>query len=162
MSTNNMAVKNVSKVLPWALALSIAGTVFIQTFEGTELNAYNDVGNVLTICTGSTKNVFIGQKATLKECEARLQEDATYAGDAIKKYTYVRLSQDQYDALVSFVFNVGPNAYRKSTLLKKLNAGECLAAAKEFLRWDKVQGQKVRGLSRRRQAEKALFEKDCE
>lgn len=151
-----------SKYLPVVLALSIAGAVFIQKFEGTVLTSYMDVGNVPTICTGSTKNVFVGQKATLQECEERLKEDTSYAGEAIKKYTYVRLSQDQYDALVSFVFNVGPNAYRKSTLLKKLNAGECHAAAKEFLRWDKVQGKRVRGLSTRRAAEKALFEKDCD
>lgn len=157
-----MAVKNVSKVLPWALALSIAGTVFLQSQEGTVMTAYLDAVQVPTICTGSTKNVFIGQKATLQECEERLKDDTTYAGDAIKRYTYVRLSQDQYDALVSFVFNVGPGAYRKSTLLRKLNAGECKAAAQEFLRWDKAGGKRLKGLTRRRQAEKALFEKDCE
>lgn len=152
----------VNKFIPVVLALSVAGIVFIQDQEGTELNAYMDAVQVPTICTGSTRGVFIGQKATLAECEERLLADTTYAGAAIQKYTYVKLSQGQYDALVSFVFNVGPNAYRKSTLLKRLNAGQCFAAAKEFLRWDKAKGKRLRGLTRRRQAESEMFVKDCE
>ena len=150
------------KFAPLVLALSVAGIVFIQKYEGTSLNAYLDVGQVPTICTGSTRNVFVGQKATLAECEERLREDTTYAGVAVQRYVQTKLSQGQYDALVSFVFNVGPGAFKKSTLLRKLNAGECHAAAREFLRWNKAQGKVYPGLTKRRAAEKEMFEKDCD
>lgn len=150
------------KAVPLVLALSVAGIVFIQKYEGTSLNAYLDVVQVPTICTGSTRNVFVGQKATLAECEERLREDTTYAGIAVQRYVLQKLSQGQYDALVSFVFNVGPSAFKNSTLLRKLNAGECHAAAREFLRWNKAKGKVYSGLTKRRAAEKEMFEKDCD
>lgn len=150
------------KAVPLVLALSVAGIVFIQKYEGTSLIAYLDVVQVPTICTGSTRSVFVGQKATLAECEERLREDTTYAGIAVQRHVLQKLSQGQYDALVSFVFNVGPGAFKKSTLLKKLNAGECHAAAREFLRWNKAKGKVYPGLTKRRAAEKEMFEKDCD
>lgn len=151
-----------TKVAAALLSLSVAGVAFIQQWEGTEQVAYLDSVGVPTICTGSTRNVFIGQHATLSECEDRLHEDTSYAGQAIKRLVLVKLTQGQYDALVSLVFNIGEGNFARSTLLRKLNRGQCSAAADEFKRWVYAGGKKLRGLVNRRAAESALFRKGCE
>lgn len=150
-----------TKLAAGALTLSVLGVAFIQGWEGTRSDAYLDSVNVPTICTGSTKNVFIGQHATLAECEERLKEDTTYAGKAVQRLVTVKLTQAQYDALVSLVFNIGPGAFARSTLLRKLNAGDCYGAADEFLRWDRAGGKRLRGLQNRRQAERKEFRTGC-
>lgn len=144
-----------------SLSLSPSGTALIKHWEGTSQVAYLDVVGVPTICTGSTRNVFIGQKATLAECEQRLVEDTSYAGAAIKRHVKVKLTQGQYDALVSLTYNVGGGAFARSTLLRHLNAGACTTAADEFLRWNRARGKVLRGLSNRRAAERALFIQGC-
>ncbi len=78
----------------------------------------------------------------------------------VKRYVKVDLTQNEYDALVSFTYNVGGGNFAGSTLLRKLNEGDYLAAADQFLRWNKSDGQVMRGLTRRRQAEKDLFLKN--
>ena len=81
----------VRKFLPAiALSLSLAGVGFIQSWEGTERVAYLDSVGVPTICTGSTKGVYVGQKATLGECEHRLIEDTSYAGKAVQRASTTR------------------------------------------------------------------------
>lgn len=162
-----MSVKSLKvRALVTTLSISLAGILAIQGYEGTRQVAYYDSVRVPTICTGSTKNVYIGQKATLRECEQRLQEDTTYAGKGVAKAVHVRLTQGQYDALVSFVFNIGGTAFGKSTFVRKLNAAvgstECRAAASEILRWDKAKGKRLRGLTERRQGEYRDFVKDCD
>ena len=154
-----MSVK--TKFAAALMSLSVAGVALIQNFEGTETVAYADAVGVPTICTGSTKGVYLGQTATLAECEERLSEDTSYAGEAIGRLVKVKLSQDQYDALVSLVFNIGPGAFARSTLLRRLNDGQCTVAGDEFLRWRYAAGKPLRGLLKRRQAERALFIKDC-
>lgn len=150
-----------AKLAAAVLSISVAGLALIQGFEGTETTAYADAVGVPTICTGSTKGVYLGQTATLQECEERLEEDVTYAGAAIRKGVHVKLTQGQYDALVSLVFNIGPGAFSRSTLLKRLNDGQCHTAADEFLRWKYAKGKALRGLLKRRQAERELFIRDC-
>lgn len=145
-----------------ALTLSLLGVGFIQSWEGTKQEAYLDVVQVPTICTGSTKGVRIGQVATPGECEARLIEDTTYAGKALARCVTVPVTQRQYDALVSLGFNIGGGAICASTLVRKLNQGDCRGAAEQFLRWDYAGKQKLRGLTNRRKAERELFLKDCE
>lgn len=154
-----MSVK--AKLAAAALSISVAGLALIQTFEGTRTEAYADAVGIPTICTGSTKGVYLGQTATLAECEERLSEDVSYAGTAIRKGVRVKLTQGQYDALVSLVFNIGPGAFARSTLLKRLNEGQCRVAADEFLKWRYAAGKPLRGLLKRRQAERELFVKDC-
>lgn len=145
-----------------ALILSMLGAIAIKKFEGSSDVAYIDPVGIPTICVGSTKNVFVGQRAAPGECEARLQEDTTYAGKAIARCTDVKLTQGQYDALVSFTFNVGGGAYCKSTLLKKLNAGDCHGAANEFQRWSRAGGRVLPGLVTRRAAEAKMFREGCD
>lgn len=153
---------NFKKLLPVALlSLSAAGVGFIQSWEGTERVAYRDAVGIPTICTGSTRDVYLGQEATLAECEARLVEDTTYAGQAIKRCVTAKLSQGQYDAMVSLGFNIGGGALCGSTLVRKLNQGDCRGAGEQFLRWDYAGKQKLRGLTKRRAAESAQFIKDC-
>ena len=155
------SVRNRTLALVSALSISVAGIAFIQSEEGTEYEAYLDSVHVPTICTGSTRNVFLGQHATLKECEERLVQDTTYAGKAVQRYVKVKLTQQQYDTLVSFVFNVGPGAFAKSTMLKRINEGQCYAAGAEFKRWNKAGGKVLKGLTNRRAREAALWLEDC-
>lgn len=157
-----MQTRSKSLVLAACLALSAAGIGFLQTEEGTKYNAYLDSAGVPTICTGSTKHVFLGQTATLAECEQRLVEDTTYAGAAVKRLVTHKLTQQQYDTLVSFTFNVGPGNLAKSTLLKRSNAGECSAAGQEFYRWDYAGGKRLKGLTKRRAREAQAWLEDCD
>lgn len=143
------------------LLLSLAGIGFIQTWEGTERTAYLDSVGVPTICTGSTRAVRIGQTATESECQSRLILDTTYAGNALKRCVTASVTQGQYDALVSLSFNIGGGAICRSTLVRKLNQGDCRGAGAEFLRWDWAGGSRLRGLTNRRKAESAIFLKDC-
>lgn len=133
----------------------------IRQHEGLALQAYPDAVNVSTICYGSTRGVYIGKTATLQECEHRLQEDATYAGKGVARGVHVRLTQGQYDALVSFVFNLGETQFYRSTLLRKINAGDCYGAAREFDKWVYAGGKKLRGLVTRRAREREMFEQGC-
>lgn len=157
------------------LAASIAGLAFIGAEEGagpvvTTSNgvqvaqAYADPAHgwaVPTICNGRTRGVFKGQQATLEQCQQWLAEDASYAGQAIKRCTPVELTQGQYDALTSFAYNVGQGAYCRSTLAKKINAGDCYGAAREFSRWTSAGGRQLKGLVRRREGERAMFAEGC-
>lgn len=156
-----MQTPSKGKLAAGLLALSVAGLGLIKGFEGTEYRAYLDSAKVPTICTGSTRGVLIGQHATPAECEHRLVQDSSYAGKAVARCTAAKLSQEQYDAVVSFTFNVGGGAYCRSTLVRKLNAGDCRGAGAEFLRWDYAAGKRLRGLTTRRKAESTLFLKGC-
>lgn len=118
-----------------SLVVTLAGLAMLKGFESgavMQTDAYLDTGNVPTICAGHTKGVFIGQKATIEQCEAWLIEDTSEAGRAIKRCTTAHVTQLQYNVLNSFVVNVGGGAYCHSELLRKLNAGDCRGAAREF------------------------------
>jgi len=91
------------------------------------------------------------------EADRLLSEDLKWAEATVNNHVKVPLTQQQYDALVSFVFNIGGCEFKSSTLLKKLNANEYLEAANQILRWDHDNGKVVRGLTNRRVAERALF-----
>lgn len=164
MSTKNRVVALAGAgvlILASALLPSQQGLETIKKHEGVRTTAYLDAVGVPTICYGSTNKVFLGQKATLQQCEELLVQDATYAGRGVSRGVKVKLTQDQYDALVSFVFNIGETKFYSSTLLKKLNAGDCKAAAREFDRWVYAKGRKLNGLVTRRAEERKLFEKGC-
>lgn len=93
-----------------------------------------------------------------REAEELLKEDLGAAEEAVIRFVDVPLTPNQFDALVSFVFNVGAGRFERSMLLRRLNAGDYAGAAKEFLQWVYADGQRLEGLVRRRHAEKALFE----
>jgi len=163
-STRNRVVAGLGAgVLALASSLlpSTPGLDVIREHEGLRTQAYYDAVDIPTICYGSTRRVFIGQKATLQQCEERLLEDATYAGKGVAKAVHVRLTQGQYDALVSFVYNLGETQFYRSTLLRKTNAGDCYGAAAEFDKWVYAGGKRLRGLVSRRAQERLMFEQGC-
>ena len=133
----------------------------IKEFEGLELEAYLPTPNdVPTIGYGHTKGVFLGQVISERQAEDFLRQDLEWAVDTVEKSVMVPLNINQKSALVSLVFNIGTTAFNKSTLLRRLNVGDYNEAAYQFLRWDKQKGKTLRGLSRRRSAEKALFQRN--
>lgn len=133
------------------------GVIFIKHHEGVALKAYMCPGNVLTIGYGHTKNVSPGQKITLQQATEYLKEDLQYFEKAVNDYVVAPLTQNQFDALVSFAFNVGVSAFANSTLLRKLNEGDYTGAANEFSRWVHGGNQKLPGLVRRRIEERKMF-----
>lgn len=145
-----------------AREMTVAGLTLVKHFEGLRLAAYQCPAGVWTIGYGHTNGVFPGQTITEAEAERRLRQDLNYFGEQIQRLTKTPLSDHQYSALTSFAFNVGTGSYERSTLLRELNQGRYAAAAEELLRWDKamVRGllQPLAGLTRRRRAEKLLFE----
>ena len=164
MGTTNRLLAGVGAGLLVLASTLVPGPAAVQSVkqhEGVRTSAYLDAVQVPTICYGSTREVFIGQKATLAECEERLQADLTYAGRGVSKGVKVKLTQEQYDALVSLVFNIGETQFYKSTLLRKINAGDCLGASREFDRWVFAKGKRLPGLVSRRHSERMLFEGGC-
>lgn len=137
----------------------------IKDFEGCSLTAYPDPGTggaPWTIGYGWTHPVDgkpIKPGMTIKQETAdRLLKTGlvSYENDVLKM-AKVKLTQGQFDALVSFAYNVGSRALSTSTLLRKLNDRDVKGAADEFLRWNKAGGKVLNGLTRRREAERALF-----
>ena len=100
--------------------ISEKGIALIKRWEGLKLEAYDDGGGVFTIGYGHTDGVSPGDKITQDEAEALLRNDLGWAVDAVNRMVGVKLEQHQFDALVSWVFNVGSSAARKSTLVRKL------------------------------------------
>ena len=129
---------------------------FIKSFEGCRLKAYLDSVGVPTIGWGRTKGVHLGMEITREQADAYLLDElANEYGASVQRLVTVPIDDDQFSALVSFHYNTG--ALAKSTLLKKLNAGDFAGASQEFLKWDHA-GQKVLpGLTRRREAERKMF-----
>lgn len=136
---------------------SDAGIKFIKNFEGLRLKAYKDVVGVWTIGYGTTKGVKSGQEVTEEEAEELLRSDVSDFESAVNKVVKVPLAQHEFDALVSFTYNVGRVALVNSSLLTMLNVGEKAKAADQLLRWDKAKGRVIKGLTNRRRAERAMF-----
>ena len=133
------------------------GIELIKSFEGLFLTAYKCPASIWTIGYGHTKGVKQGQQITANKAEEFLREDvAQFEKDVLKQN--LKLTQNQFDAFVSFVFNVGGGNFQKSTLLRtaKVNSNDP-SIKDEFLRWNKAAGKVLPGLTRRRQAEANLY-----
>ena len=130
----------------------------IQEFEGCRLDAYQDSVGVWTIGYGHTKTAKKGMRIDRREANRLLLEDVAHHAKGVDSLLKVDVNQNQFDALVSFAFNLGVGALGKSTLLRKLNNGDTAGAAAEFDRWVYAGGKKLNGLVRRRDAERKLFE----
>jgi lysozyme len=137
---------------------SSAGLELTERFEGCELTAYQDSVGVWTIGYGHTgTDVHSGLTITEEQASILLAADVAWAATCVNKSVKTTINQNQFDALVDFVFNLGCASLGQSTLLRLLNAGDFAGAAKEFLRWNKAGGKVVKGLTLRRQAETDLF-----
>ena len=143
------------------LKTSEVGKDLIRSFEGFRAIAYICPAGVPTIGYGTTKingkSVQLGMKITTQEADVFLEADLQQFEDAVRSNVLTKLTQNQFDALISFVYNVGITNFVKSTLLKKLNANKFDEAADEFLRWNKSKKKVLPGLTRRRNAERDLF-----
>ena len=130
---------------------------FIGHWEGCELKAYRCSAGVWTLGYGHTEGVKEGDTCTAEEAASWLVEDIESRQKALAHYVNKPVTEGQFIALTSLVFNVGVNAVLKSKLLRKLNTGDFEGAAEEFLDFDLANGKKVPGLTRRRKAENELF-----
>ncbi|MEM8503242.1 MAG: lysozyme [Cyanobacteria bacterium P01_D01_bin.1] len=133
------------------------GLLLIKSFEGLRLKAYKDAVGIWTIGYGTTRGVRPGQTISEAQAVQFLQEDLTRFEKSINEVVRVAINDNQFSALACFTYNVGSGAFRSSTLLRKLNAGDVRGAADELLRWDKAGGRTLAGLTRRRKAERLLF-----
>ncbi|MDE6314164.1 MAG: glycoside hydrolase family protein [Lachnospiraceae bacterium] len=136
---------------------SEAGRKLIQQFEGCRLQAYRDCVGVLTIGYGHTGDVAAGQVITQQRADELMVKDLERFERGVERCVTVPLTQEQFDALVSFSYNLGTGSLQKSTLLRKLNGKDYQGAAQEFVKWNKAGGKVLAGLTRRREAEKAMF-----
>lgn len=134
-----------------------AGLSLIKNFESMRHEAYQCPMGVWTIGYGHTSGVQPGEVITTEKAETLLRQDVKFAEQAIVQLVTVPLTQNEFDALASFVFNIGGNKFRTSTLLKKLNSGDYRSAADELLQWSHGGGKTLPGLMRRRIAEKTLY-----
>ncbi len=138
--------------------ISEEGLSLIKKFEGCELKAYRCAANVLTIGYGTTKGVTEDMEITKEEAESILKEEMHEYEGYINNMVEVPLEQNQFDSMVSWVFNLGSTNLSSSTLLKKLNNSEYDEVPSQIKRWNKAGGKVLDGLIRRREAEALLFE----
>lgn len=134
-------------------AVSAVAAAAICGFEGYREYAYKDVAGVPTIGYGTTKGVKMGDKTTRQEAKSFLVRDASAMAKQMQGLIKVPLFQHEWDAYLSFTYNVGIGNFRSSTLLKKLNQGDYAGACAQLKRWVYAGGKKVKGLVNRREAE---------
>jgi lysozyme len=140
-----------------SLALSAAALVSLALHEGYRPVAYTPVpGDVDTIGFGTTEGVKPGDRITVERALVRLLADASKFEQAVKRCAPVPMYPHEFSAYVSLTYNIGEGAFCKSTLAKKLVAGDYAGACDEILRWDKFKGKPLPGLAKRRQQEHAM------
>ncbi|NAR87487.1 lysozyme [Acinetobacter haemolyticus] len=142
--------------------ISEKGYEIIREFEGFRSTAYRDTGGVWTIGFGTIRypngtKVKQGDTCTRGQAELWLKNDCLWVDACLDKYVKVKVSQNQFDALASFVYNVGETQFIKSTMLSLINQNNLTAAANQFDRWIFDNGKRIQGLANRRAKEKALF-----
>lgn len=142
--------------------ISENGYKIIREFEGLRTTAYLDTGGVWSIGYGTIKYpngaaVKKGNTCTKDQAENWLKNDCKWVDAALDKYIKVAITQNQFDALASFVYNIGETAFAKSTMLALINQNSLSSAANQFDRWIFDNGKRVQGLVNRRNKEKALF-----
>jgi lysozyme len=140
---------------------SAIGRAFIELFEGLSLTAYRDAVGVLTVGYGHTSaagspHVVLGMTVTRDEADSILGSDLQRVEANVRRCVTCQLEQCEFDALVSFDFNTG--CLGRSSLVPKLNGGDKISAMATLLLYDHAGGRELAGLSRRRQAEKLMFE----
>jgi lysozyme len=155
------AVKNMLGI-PESMSVSNKGVDLICEFEGKRLAAYDDGVGVWTIGFGTIKypngvRVKKGDTCTLDQAKEYMRHDLIEFEHTVNSSVKVPLNQNQFDALVSLAYNIGSNAFKSSTLVKKLNTGDYQGAADQFNVWVNAGGKRMQGLVNRRDREKLLF-----
>jgi lysozyme len=139
------------------MKISKNGLDLIKHFEGCELEAYKCPAGVWTIGYGHIKTAVEGMTITQHQADEMLIEEMNEYEGYINNSVRVDLTQNQFDAMVSWVYNLGSGNLNASTLLKVLNSGDYAGVPEQMLRWNKAGGRVLEGLTRRRQAEADLF-----
>ena len=137
-------------------AVVSAAIALVGAWEGRSLTAYLDPVSVPTICEGYTLGVRLGDVATPEACDVLTRIEVVKALGVVDKSVSRPLPDGARVALTSFVYNVGVGAYRDSTLLRLLRAGDIRAACNQLPRWVYAKGKRLKGLERRREAEKKI------
>lgn len=142
--------------------VSPSGIDLICNFEGLRLKSYDDGIGIWTIGFGTTKypnglRVKKGDSCTLEQAKAYMQNDLKEFEQTVNDAVRVPLNQNQFDTLVSLAYNIGTNAFKNSTLVKKLNDGDYQGTANQFNVWVVAGGKRMQGLVNRRAAEKEVF-----
>lgn len=141
------------------MRITAKGLALIKEFEGLRLEAYLCPAGVWTIGWGHTKGVKKGDRIDISTAEKYLREDIEEAEKGIEKLVKVKLNDNQFSALVSFVFNFGETKFRSSTLLRVINTDPYSPnVAVQFRRWVYADGKISQGLIRRREAEVKLYQ----
>ena len=140
------------------MKISSDGLELIKHFEGCETTAYQDSVGVWTIGYGHTKGVEEGQSCSIEDAETMLADEMDEYEGYINNMVKGDLEQHEFDALVAWVYNLGPTNLGESTMLKVLNGGQCDRVPSEMKRWNRAGGQVLEGLVRRRTAEALMFE----
>jgi len=164
MSNKKKIYIGLAVLLILLIGKKVSALNLIKKFEGLELTSYPDTGGIWTIGYGNTINKDTGQaikpgdKIDLATAERWLKMDVAEREKRIKKLIKVPVTENQMAAMTSLVYNIGTAAFSMSTLLRLLNRGaDKKLVADEFLRWNKVQGKEVKGLTNRRKLERELF-----
>lgn len=139
------------------MEISKEGLEFITRLEGCKLKAYLCPAKVWTIGVGHTQNVKQGDEITKEQALEYLKQDIIPCERVINQNVKITLSQQEFDALVSFIFNIGAGAFLKSTMMRFLKVNDKRLAAGQFDRWNKIKGEVSNGLTNRRAKEKELF-----
>ena len=139
------------------MKIGTQGLELLKHFEGLELNAYQCAAGVWTIGYGHTKGVEKGMSISEARANEMLEEEMAEYENYVNTYVTAELSQCQFDAMVSWVYNLGGGNLKSSTLLKVLNSGDYDGVPAQMMRWNKAGGKVLEGLTRRRQAEADLF-----
>ena len=144
------------------MSISPSGIDLIRNFESLRLNAYDDGVGVWTIGYGTTKylngiRVKKGDTCTLEQAKSYMQHDLKKFEQTVNSAVNVPINQNQFDALVSLAYNIGPTAFKESTLVKRLNEKNYKAAADQFGLWVNARGKRLQGLVNRRKIEMELF-----
>lgn len=139
-----------------------AGIALIKQWEGKRLTAYKDPVGVWTLGYGHTDAAGLpivkrGMRITEAQADKLLRADLVQYETAVERAVTARLTDNQFAALVSFCFNVGPANFARSTLLKKLNAGDPASVPRELMKWNQAGGKVLPGLINRRAAEAGLW-----
>jgi lysozyme len=140
------------------MKISEDGLELIKKFEGCETTAYQDSVGVWTIGFGHTKGVEEGQTCSIEDAESMLADEMNEYEGYINNMVKVDLQQHEFDALVAWVYNLGPTNLGESTMLKVLNGGQFDRVPDEMNRWTRAGGEILEGLVRRRQAESLMFQ----
>jgi len=138
--------------------ISKEGIALIKKFEGCELEAYKCAAGVWTIGYGHTKDVKEGEVITKEEAESMLVHELQEYCNDVDIAVKVDLKQNEFDALVSWTYNLGPTNLNSSTMLRVLNEGKHDDVPAQMKRWNKANGEVKKGLIRRREAESLMFQ----